>query len=447
MSNSHDWGAVLSEPTPEPLTPEPLNESFTSESELVQDDGVIAYELAPKESPEEVITQREPETYNAIINEDVRSLGNTKAGIAQKIIGAFSDKKETRVSLLFVTKSSYRWYVYDLAKNEIHPVDVPEKTFSVYVWHDLCAFIEHKGSVKAVKKELLREHSITVDDIKHFGNRWYYYNNDFMHEMRSMGYGKLYCLQAGADALMEQQGLTPSKMTFVADPNVFVARIELHDGAIEENTLFNAERYAIDSVFSHLITRHKIDMNEQHVYESTFNELIKTTYDLGGLLLEERLFSLPILPINLSIIAAIGAVVFIGMSIKGANLVLSHAHDSRMTDKQSQLAELNNVFTELLAQKEQFIPAQLSINLNQFINDAYAMYQPGLRIDGTTDFTGSATYTAWWINGVTPLSSFINTQQDNACSVKTKVSGNGELAFKEIVCVHPNEFVGRFNPR
>jgi hypothetical protein len=162
--------------------------------------------------------------------------------------------------------------------------------------------------------------------------------------------------------------------------------------------------------------------------------------------LEERIFKLPILPVNLTILALIG-VSFVGiMSIKGVHLVMENNHQNRLNEQQQKYAQMQLEFDQKLDLRRSRIPQQLSINFARFIENARDVYREGLKVEGTTDFTGQEKFTTWWRNGQTPLTSFMNTNVPKNCEVITKVAGNGEMAYKEINCVYPASFVGRFNP-
>jgi hypothetical protein len=138
---------------------------------------------------------------------------------------------------------------------------------------------------------------------------------------------------------------------------------------------------------------------------------------------------------------------FVIVLLQGTHMVIANNHSNLMNDKQTELMNLQTKFDQVHELKRSQIPVSLSINFDRFVTNARTLYQEGLKIEGTTDYTGTEHYTVWWLNGKTPLTSFINASKPEGCEVSTKVSGNGEMAYKEINCVYPTNFVGRFSPR
>lgn len=382
----------------------------------------------------------------SILNEDAKPQIKVKQGFLSRIVGSFSDKTETVVTVLFVVKDVYRWYNYNLMTHALSAVDEPQITFSLIVWHDKLTYIKSSGAKRNVKKELLRESGITVSDFKRLNDSWYYFDDEFVREMQQLGFSKMYSLQLAADAIMFEHGLTPNQMLYFSNDNVFAARVVLYEDKVVEQSLFNSEDYAIQSIFAHLLTTNKIEVNERHVYECTFSDLVSASFLQPSWLLEERIFSLPIMPVNLALLALIGVGVVSVMTMQGAHLVMESNHQNRKHESQQALAQLQAQFDDLLNNKRPFIPQHLSINFDRFIENAREVYRVGLKIEGTTEFNGQEKYTTWWRNGQTPLVSFLNTSVPKNCEVITKVSGNGEMAYKEINCLYPTIFVGRFNP-
>lgn len=385
---------------------------------------------------------------SVVVNDEaVLATKPKKVGLFTKLKDSFSDKKESAISVLFVSKGVYRWYVYDVLSGKLNPVDDPVVTFKLLVWHDAFSFIKHDGNKRSVIKELIREKSVVVKDIKKVKSNWYYFPEDFIQEMRQIGFSKLFSLQLAADGLMEELKLELVKMIYLSEQQIFAARIISHDDLVVEQTLFNSEEYAIKSIFTSLITTNKVNVDRKHVTEVTIKQLIDRSLTLPFWLLEERILSLPIMPVNLSLLAGIGAAAFAIVLLQGTHLVIASSHSDLMNDKQTELMNLQTEFERVHDLKNLQIPVSLSINFDRFVTNARTLYQPGLKIEGTTDYTGNEHYTAWWLNGKTPLTSFINASKPEGCEVNTKVSGNGEMAYKEINCVYPTNFVGRFSPR
>lgn len=421
--------------------PHPSDESTDSIDYVVYDDN--SQQVASEaEAIDSVVID------SVVVNDEaVLATQPKKVGLFTKLKDSFSDKKENAISVLFVSKGVYRWYVYDVLSGKLNPVDDPVVTFKLLVWHDAFAFIKHDGNKRAVIKELIRERSVVVKDIKRVTSNWYYFPEDFIQEMRQMGFSKLFSLQLAADGLMEELNLEIVKMLYLSEQHIFAARIISHDDQVIEQTLFNSEEYAIKSIFTNLITTNKVSVDRKHVTEASIKQLIDRSLTLPFWLLEERILSLPIMPVNLSLIAGIGAAAFVIVLLQGTHMVIASNHGDLMNDKQAELLNLQTEFDRVHEVKKFQIPVSLSINFDRFVTNARTLYQPGLKIEGTTDYTGTEHYTAWWLNGKTPLTSFINASKPDGCEVNTKVSGNGEMAYKEINCVYPTNFVGRFSPR
>lgn len=434
-----------------------------AEYQFIQDDSLVEADILTEKTNDADDIDIDVEAAiegSAVVNEDVIEAeplanGATKnkrkpfkaPAFLNKIKDSFLDKKEQYVSVLFIAQGVYRWYLYEVAAGRLEAVEEPVITFTLLVWSDNFNYINHDGNKRAVVKELVRERSIVVKDVKKQGGNWYFYHEDFIEEMRQMGFSKLYSLQMAADALMDGQKLEVVKMLYMAEQDVFAARIISHEEQVIEQTLFNSEDYAIKTIFTNLVTSHKVIADQQHIMEVTLKQLADKAMLQAHWLLEERFLSLPILPVNLSLMAFIGVAAFGVVLLQGAQAVNSGLHQSQMNKKQTELQQLQARFDELHELKSAQIPVNLSLDMQRFIHNARTIYQQGLKVEGSTDYLGRESFTIWWLNGKTPLTSFINTSSIDNCDTQTKVAGNGEMAYKEISCVHPTNYPGRFNTR
>jgi hypothetical protein len=370
-----------------------------------------------------------------------------KPKLWKRLANAFMDKQEAFVTILFVINGVYRWYQYDTQTGDMSTLSDASVTFSLFVWHDKLSFVRSPDSARKVKKGLVRELGFNVSDIKNQADCWFYFPEEFVLEMQQMGFSKLYSLQMAADLKMSEHKLTPNQMIYFSTDLIFSARVLKFEDEVVEQILFNAEDYAIKSLFSTLITGHKIESTEAHVLEVGFAELVKQARLSEFWLLEERIFSLPILPVNLSIIGLMAISSMSVMSLQATHIYMASEHRSNIEDKTIKQQLVNTEIEKLLVEKNPYIPQQLSLNFERFIEHARLVHQPGLSVEGEANYTGREKYAVWWTNGKTPLISFLTIKSPDGCSVITKVSGNGEMAYKEIDCVHPTIFVGRFNPR